>query len=307
MFASLWIVTTIVAAGAQSLRNALQRSLTVTLGTIGATHVRFLFGLPFALLFLAGVLVVTGERPVPSLAFWGWAGLGGVGQIAATACMLHAMRDRSFLVTIAYTKTEPVQVALFGLAFLGEVPSVIAMVSIAVATTGVMILSWPRGGGAGGGLLARSDGGEPAGWGAAVLGITAGGFFGLSAVFFKGAIRAAGTEHFVAAATTALAASLAIQTLVLTLWLLARDRAVLWAIAKAWRPSVGAGFLGAFASQMWFLGFALAPVAAVRTLGLIEILYAQVLSRGMLKERPTARELFGIALLIAGVIGVLQG
>ena len=37
MFASLWIVSTIVAAGAQSLRNALQRGLTVTLGTLGAT------------------------------------------------------------------------------------------------------------------------------------------------------------------------------------------------------------------------------------------------------------------------------
>ena len=34
--------------------------------------------------------------------------------------MLAAMGERSFVVTIAYIKTEPVQVALFGLIFLGE-------------------------------------------------------------------------------------------------------------------------------------------------------------------------------------------
>ncbi|MGA2943999.1 MAG: EamA/RhaT family transporter, partial [Xanthobacteraceae bacterium] len=46
----LWIVFTVAAAFFQTLRNAMQRELTVTLGTVGATHVRFLFGFPFALL-----------------------------------------------------------------------------------------------------------------------------------------------------------------------------------------------------------------------------------------------------------------
>ena len=34
-------------AAGQVLRNAQQKELTATLGTVGATHVRFLFGLPF--------------------------------------------------------------------------------------------------------------------------------------------------------------------------------------------------------------------------------------------------------------------
>ena len=51
----LWAVFTLIAAAAQTARNAMQRELTATLGTVGATHVRFLFGFPFALLFLAGV------------------------------------------------------------------------------------------------------------------------------------------------------------------------------------------------------------------------------------------------------------
>ena len=38
----------------------MQRELTATLGTVGATHVRFLFGFPFALIFLIGVVLATG-------------------------------------------------------------------------------------------------------------------------------------------------------------------------------------------------------------------------------------------------------
>ena len=117
----LWAVFTVIAAAAQTARNAMQRELTATLGTVGATHVRFLFGFPFALVFLAGVLLVTGAPlPRPTLAYWPWIVDGFLAQIAATALMLAAMNDRSFVVTIAYIKTEPVQVALFGFVLLGD-------------------------------------------------------------------------------------------------------------------------------------------------------------------------------------------
>lgn len=299
MFASLWIFATVAAAAAQSLRNALQRGLTTSLGTLGATNVRFLFGLPFALLFLAGLTAATGDRPAPQGLFFLWAALGGLGQIAATACMLAAMRDRSFLVTIAYTKTEPVQVALFSLAFLGEVPTPLLVTAIAVATFGVMILSWPKAD------ATRDPRPLVARLRPAFLGIASGGFFGLAAVFFKGAIRTADSGGFLVDAATALVASLTVQTLVLTGFLALTRPAVLRTTLAQWRPSVGAGFLGAVASQMWFVGFALAPVAAVRTLGLVEILFAQVLSRGLLKERPSLRDLAGVGLLVLGVALVL--
>src|SRR6202050_57938 len=115
----LWAVFTIIAAFAQTLRNAMQRELTVTLGTVGATHVRFLFGFPFALVFLAAIMSVTGvPLPRPAWTFWPWVIEGAFAQVAATALMLAAMGERSFVVTIAYIKTEPIQVAVFGLLFL---------------------------------------------------------------------------------------------------------------------------------------------------------------------------------------------
>ena len=99
----LWAVFTLVAAAAQTARNAMQRELTATLGTVGATHVRFLFGFPFALLFLSGLIAVTGDRlPTMPPAFWPWVIGGALGQIAATALMLSAMGERSFVVAYAY-------------------------------------------------------------------------------------------------------------------------------------------------------------------------------------------------------------
>ena len=131
---------TLLAAAGQTARNAMQRELTATLGTVGATHVRFLFGFPFALVFLAGVLMATG-LPLPSrrAVFWPWVLLGAGAQIVATALMLATMNDRSFVVTIAYIKTEAIQAALFGLIFLGDPVTPAMVVAILVATAGVVV------------------------------------------------------------------------------------------------------------------------------------------------------------------------
>src|SRR5207244_8932705 len=133
---------TLLAAAGQTARNAMQRELTTVLGTVGATHVRFLFGFPFAIVFLAAVLFFTGlPLPVPPAVFWPWALLGAGAQIVATALMLATMNDRSFVVTIAYIKTEAIQGALFGLIFLGDPLTIGMVVPILVATAGLVAMS----------------------------------------------------------------------------------------------------------------------------------------------------------------------
>jgi drug/metabolite transporter (DMT)-like permease len=284
----LWAVITVIAAAAQTARNAAQRQLTGELGTVGATHVRFLFGLPFALVFLGMIWLGLGSAlPRPGLAFFLWASAGALAQIVATAMMLAAMNERSFVVTIAYTKTEPVQVALFGLAFLGDRLTVPMLVAILAATGGVMVMSLRPG---------QSGGVRPT-----LLGLLAGSFFALSAVGFRGAIISLASADRLLAASFTLCAALALQAVLLSLYLLVRERAVLLAIARAWRGSLLAGFMGAFASQCWFFAFALTTAANVRTLALVEILYAQAASRLAFRQRTTPREVLGIVLIIAGV------
>ena len=70
---------------------------------------------------------------------------------------------------------------------------------------------------------------------------------------------------------------------------------------REWRSSLFAGFLGALASQFWFLGFALTAAANVRTLALVEVLMAQIVSRRLFSHAATPRELLGMALIVGGV------
>jgi drug/metabolite transporter (DMT)-like permease len=285
----LWAVFTIIAAFAQTLRNAMQRELTGSLGTVGATHVRFLFGFPFALVFIAGLLLATGvPLPRPGLTFWPWVIDGAFAQIAATALMLAAMGERSFVVTIAYIKTEPIQVAIFGLIFLGDAVTWPMMTAIVVATAGVVIMSTKPGGMVGG---IRPT----------LMGLAAGSMFALSAIGFRGAILTLDLPNYVMAATFTLAIGLAMQTVSLSFYLWLRNPSVLRAIVHAWKPSLFAGFLGALASQFWFLAFALATAASVRTLALVEVLFAQLIARVAFGQRTSAREAVGMALVIGGV------
>jgi drug/metabolite transporter (DMT)-like permease len=292
----LWAVFTVLAAGGQVLRNAQQKELTTTLGTVGATHVRFLFGLPFGLVFLALVLLATGQGlPALNASMLAWSAAAALAQISATALLLAAMRERSFVVTTAYAKTEPVQVAVFGLAFLGDRLSPGLALAIGIATAGVLIMSWPR-----------SNAQEVFSWRPALLGIASGAMFAIAAIGFRGGIRALNAPNFVLAATTTLALGLMIQTLLLSSYLALFDRAKLIAIFREWRPSMLAGFTGAFASQMWFLAFALESAAKVRTLALIEVLFAQILSRNFFRQRLASREALGIFLIVAGVVLLLN-
>jgi drug/metabolite transporter (DMT)-like permease len=284
----LWALFTVIAAAAQTVRNAAQRELTATLGTVGATHVRFLFGFPFAILFLALALIATGAPlPRPPAVYWVWVLDGALTQIAATALMLAAMSDRSFVVVYAYIKTEPVQVALFGLIILGDAVTPAMAAAILIATTGVVIMALKPG--------------TTMGVRATLLGLAAGAMFAVSAIGFRGAILSLALPSYVMAATFTLAVGLLIQSALLSLYLALRDRAVLSAIVRAWRPSLLAGFLGALASQFWFLAFALATAASVRTLALVEVLFAQAISSFFFKQTTTPREALGIVLIVAGV------
>jgi drug/metabolite transporter (DMT)-like permease len=288
----LWAGFTLIAAAAQTARNAMQRELTATLGTVGATHVRFLFGFPFALfVFLPGVMVFAGDSlPHPPPVFWFWVIAGALTQIGATATMLSVMGERSFVVAYAYIKTEPVQVALFGLIFLGDHVTPLTGLAILIATAGVIVISLKPG--AGSVSTTRST----------VIGLVSGALFALSSIGYRGGILSLELPHFVMAATFTLAVGLVMQAILLSAYLAWRDPGVLRAIAKAWKPSLFAGFMGALASQFWFLAFAIATAASVRTLALVEVLFAQGITRFIFKQPTTTREAAGIVLVVLGVV-----
>ena len=295
----LWVPITLWAALAQTARNAAQRSLVAQAGTLGATLARFLYGIPFAAAWVALLhLMPATAAPLPRFggAYFGWLLVGALGQLAATAFLLAAMKQRNFVVGVAYSKTDALQVALFGSLFLRELPGAVTLVAIALATAGVVMLSLPQKGAALEGRAWTSR--------AAWYGLASGAGFALSAVGYRGAaLQVPETSAWMAGAWGVLLAQ-AIQTLLLGGWLAWKQREALRATVTAWRVSTLAGAAGALASIAWFTAFALTTAANVRTLGMVEVVFSYLVSRRFLREKLAPVEQGGLALVVVGLLAL---
>ena len=181
--------------------------------------------------------------------------------------MLAAMGERSFVVTIAYIKTEPVQVALFGLIFLGDPLNAGMVAAILIATAGVLVMSLKPGDAAATARRARHC------WA-----LRAGAMFALSAIGYRGAILSLDRPDFVMAATFTLVVGLLLQAVMLSLWLLLREPKVM---RESWRPGgrrCSPGFSARSPRNSGFWLLRIATAASVRTLALVEVLFAQAIS-----------------------------
>jgi drug/metabolite transporter (DMT)-like permease len=287
-----WAIFVLIGAAVQTVRNATQRKIAGTAGTLGATYARFIYAWPFAVAFLGFLVASQGMPALPGLEFAGWAALGAFMQVLATFCLLAAMQERSFSFAIAMSNTSPVQVAIFGLLILGEPLTLGIAASVLLVTIGTMLISWPRSG-------VRPD------LRSVALGLGSGFFFSLASVGYRGATLSLNTD-FVLAASMTLVTTLTLQSVFLTMWMTRFAPKDLKAVFKNWRQSLLAGFTGALASQLWFSAYAIETVARVRTLAVIEILFAQFVSSRIFREGAGVRELVSLALIILGIVVVVN-
>jgi drug/metabolite transporter (DMT)-like permease len=289
-----WVPIVLFGALAQTARNAAQRSLVAQAGTLGATLVRFLYGIPFAALAVAvlhALPATAAAVPQFHTQYFFWLVLGALGQLAATAFMLVAMKQRNFVIGVAYSKTDALQVALFGTLFLRELPGWVTLLAMALATAGVILLSLPPRTGA------REWGGR-----AALFGLASGAGFAISAVGYRGAaLQLPGISALLIGAWGVLFAQ-ALQTVLLGGWLAVRARQALRALLTAWKVSIVAGGMGALASLCWFTAFALTTAANVRTLGMDEVVFSYLVSRRLLQEKLSRAEQGGLALVGVGLL-----
>ena len=138
----LWIPLTIAGAFFQNLRSALQKHLKTHLSTAGATYVRFFYAWPFSLLYVWGLMHFGGfELPQLNTLFFVYCVLGGASQILFTFLLVWLFSFRNFAAGTIYSKTETVQVAVLGLAILGDPLNIGAIIAIAVSFIGVLALS----------------------------------------------------------------------------------------------------------------------------------------------------------------------
>jgi len=296
----LWIPLTITAALFQTWRTAKQQKLRSLLSVNAAGFVRYLYALPMGLVLLI-VATQIDHRPVPSPnpAFLLCCAAGGLLQILGTSLLIMAFGYRNFAVGTAYAKTEAVQGAIIAWIVLGEALAPLALVGIGVGVGGVLVLSLAGRGLRGREMLAATF--QPA----ALCGIGAGLCFTLTAIFVKEANRALGGEAIILQALFVLLATNALQTIMQGAWIAWREPAQLREALLTWRSSAWVGTLSACGSACWFSAFALAPVAMVRALGQIEMVFTLLFSRFYLKETLRRADLAGLALVVGGVALVI--
>lgn len=296
----LWIPITIAAAFLQNLRSATQKHLKRVMGTTGATFVRFGFGLPFALLFVAGLYLVAGfPLPAPNAPFLGWAILGALMQIVATLLLIHLFSFRNFAVGTAYSRTEPAQAALFALLLFGEQASLGAVVAIAISVFGVMLISVARTALSWSSLVTSTFAPN------ALIGIASGTAFGVSAVAYRAASLSLSGPNYMMQAAATLAVAITLQTVVMLGWLLLRERSELGRIARAWKPSLFTGFVGASASFGWFMAMTLQQAAVVKSLAQVEMIFTFAASVFFFRETINRLEIAGCVLIVAGILVLL--
>lgn len=287
----LWIPATIAAATFQVGRNALQRGVMTSSGPWGATLVRFLFGLPFSVVFvLVALLFVPDADPHWSGAFWLSAILGAASQILATAALLSAMHRSGFAVGTALQQSSLPLAALSGFFIYDDRLSAVAWLGVGITTIGLAALSWPS---------PRQFRASLVGAG---FGLASGLFFGFALSAFRHAALALDGQHAIFAAILLVAVVQAMQTIALILFLLWRDPAAIAEMLRRWRPSLGAGLCGACASVGWFVALALSPAASVRALGIIEAPIAAVAGQRFFRERLRARQIVAGTVIVMGVV-----
>jgi len=286
----LWIILTAAAAPLQVARNALQRGLVGDAGPWGATLVRFLFGLPFSIAMLVVVSLLTPDaHPDASLRFCLWVAIGAVAQMAATGALLLTMHRSGFAIaTVMQQSSLPLGAAMGVL--LGDHLPAASWAGVALASVGLLILSWPK----------RADmKGSLAG---ALSGLASGAAFAVALNGYRQAGLALEPAHPIYSALAGLVIAQMLQSILLGgILALARPQA-LRSVASSWRVSLGAGFFGSAASACWFGALALAPAGPVRAVGVIEAPIAAAVGRRLFRERLSARQWVGGALTVVGVV-----
>lgn len=295
----LWIPITIAAAFLQNLRSALQKHLQGSLGTRGASFVRFGYGFPVAILYVVLLHEIAGFAfPQLNFRFAFWAVIGGLAQIFATIMLVHLFSLRNFAVGTAYSKTEPVQAAIFGFVLLGEKLTLGAAGAIVTGVIGVMMisiahmpLSWRNTIAA---LTSRT----------ALVGIASGAVFGISAVAYRSASLSLDGPNSIMQAATTLACVTTFQTAFMLAWMACKDTGEIVQVVRTWRSSSLVGLASVCGSACWFTAMTLQQVAYVRALGQIELVFTFIASYFLFHERINRMEIAGCLLIICGIMAL---
>lgn len=279
----------------QSVRTAGQKALTNEVSAVAATLVRYLYGLPFVLIYLAFLWSdSTPAKPILSSAFFLPAFAAGCLQVLATFLMIRLFMLRNFAVGSTYVRSEILLTAIIGALFFAEPVSAPGWAAIVLCVLGLVLVSVAKSGGLVG-YWNRS----------AVYGLSAGLAFSLTSLFIRSASLSLGLDSAPLAAAITLAFMVCMQTVISLAWVCWNNAAELIIVMRRWRISLFIGLTSIVGSAGWFTAFTLERAAYVKTVGQVEFVMTLLISVLYFKEVPNRAEFAGMCLLIVGVVVLL--
>lgn len=296
-----WVILSIFASLAQSIRTALQKNLKTKLSTISITWIRFAFGVPFAVIYFLILTHLIKETPILNSGFFINCFAASISQIMATLLLISLFSYKNFAVGTTYAKTETVQTAILGMIFFGEYLSNLGILAIILGIFGIFMISISeekinlK-------LILKSITKKHA-----VIGILSGTFFSFSALFIKNASVSLESGNILIKAATTLLVMTIIQTSILGFYLYKKEKEQLKKIKANYKQAFLIGLTSILGSIGWFSAFTMTNVAYVKTVGQIELIFSLLISRKIFKEKQRALELCGIIVVITSIILLILG
>lgn len=300
MSAWIWVSLTLMAALLQAIRTAGQKHLAAQLSPTAVTLVRFLFGLPIGLVYLA-ILIEAYDIRLPPLnpTFILFTLAASVAQIAATVLLIYLFTLRNFAVGTSYTKTEAFLTAVVGALLFGELIGLLGWIAIAISVLGVVIINMARTGLGGATLLARLIDRS------AIVGLASGLCFAVTSLFIRNASLSFGDANFLFTAALTLATMLVMQTAILGVYVAAKEPGQYRTMARNWRVSLFIGATAVLGSIGWFTAMTIERASYVRAVGQVEVIFALLISILFFRETSSRKELVGMALVVIGIVLLL--
>lgn len=291
-----WVLITVAAAFAQSLRFMFQKKLkTAGLSTAGATFARFFFAAPFV---VAAAVVYANQSgqgmPVLPAVFWGHVLIGGTSQILATMCVVALFSHRNFAVGITFKKTEVLLSVLIGYLILGDTVTTLGLVAILVGLGGVLLLADPP--------QATGPWHKRIMNRAVLLGVTSGVFFGFSGVSYRGASLSIAEGDTFYRAIVSMAFVVVFQLVSMLIWLLWREKGQVRTVLRAWPVVSLVGLTSMIGTICWFSAFTLQSAGYVNAVGQVELLFSIAIGAMIFGEKIGPREWQGLVLLTLSIV-----
>lgn len=293
MFSS-WILFTLMAAFMQSWRNAFQKQLSATVDVYGVTLARFLFGFPFAVLYIFWlyqshpIQLHTSFTPM----FWVYILIAGCSQILATILMVMLFKQKNYAVGVGLAKSEAILAALIGVMLLQEHLSLLGWAGVVIGGAAVFLLS-------------KGHQQQKLSLSTLMIGVGSGLSFAITSLLVREASLELSALPFLHRAAWVLLCVIGFQCISLLLYLVIFSRKTLKAMWQRIGLTFKVSVCSFMASLGWFSAMSMQSVAIVKTLGQIEVLFSLLISAYFFKEKLARSDHWGLCLVVIAAIMVI--